>query len=475
MIVEELAKFLINLKYEDIPEEVINKTKLCFLDFLGVTNRGFHEESSQIALETINQFNQKEGKCSIIGTGYSNENIHSNTHMKANHHANPSSNEYSNSLNAGFLNGISAHALDLDDGHRIAQLHPGCVVFPSALAICEEKNLSGKDFLEAVVCGYEIAIVLGKLVNPSHRNQGFHSTGTIGTFAAGSTVSKLLDFDLEKTIATFGLCGTTAAGLLESDHQGTMGKVLHVGNAVHNGIFSSFLAQKGFSGAESIFDGKEGFLKATSKEDFNEEYLTRYLENELGKFHIREVYFKKYPFCRHLHSSIDATLDIKNKLFNNFNIDDIKRIIIKTYKIAAEHDNFNPKTKEDLKQSLPYSIAIAIISNDMTLENIGNIDFNSYYFKNILEKIVIEIDDEFESLTPDYRPSKVIIEIYSGNDVEIVEKIVKLPLGETENSFSHNDIIEKFRLLNPNFELGRLKSIEKIESYKIRDFMKDLF
>ncbi|WP_318526270.1 MmgE/PrpD family protein [Methanobrevibacter arboriphilus] len=113
-------------------------------------------------------------KSSIIGNGYSNISI------------------------SGFINGISAHALELDDGHRFAQIHPGSVVFPPAIAISEANNIDGKKFLEAVICGYEVAIFLGILANPQHRNQGFHTSGTVGTFAAGAVVAKLLDLDLEK-------------------------------------------------------------------------------------------------------------------------------------------------------------------------------------------------------------------------------------------------------------------------------------
>jgi len=249
MIVEELSKFVVNLDYDDIPKTVINKAKACFLDFLGVTNRGFSEESTQIAIKSINQLYARDcrfenKKSSIIGNGYSNI------------------------ANAGLINGISAHALDLDDGHRFAQLHPGCVVFPTAVAIAEANKIDGKKFLESIVCGYEVAVVIGTLANPYHRNQGFHSTGTIGTFAAGATVSKLLNLNLEETINTLGLCGTQSSGLLESGHKGTMGKQLHAGKAVYNGILSGYLAKNGFSGAKSIVDGNEGILKSMSIDFF---------------------------------------------------------------------------------------------------------------------------------------------------------------------------------------------------------------
>ena len=142
-------------------------------------------------------------------------------------------------LSAAFINAISAHSLELDDGHRGAQIHLGAVIFPTALAISEAYNLTGKEFLEAVIVGYEVGILLGKIVNPEHRNRGFHTTGTIGTFIAGTVASKLLKLDDEQILNALGLCGTQAAGLLEADHGGSMGKALHPGKAVYNGILAA--------------------------------------------------------------------------------------------------------------------------------------------------------------------------------------------------------------------------------------------
>ena len=232
MIINQLSEFLINLKYEDIPKEAIEKAKLCFMDYLAVYLRGLESENAKIAIKTIYE---------LYGDDF-------------------------NSLNKGFINGIASHSLDLDDGHRFAQLHPGSVVFSTVLAIVSDDNLgldiSAEEFFESVIVGYEVAIALGMLVNPNHRNQGFHSTGTVGSIASGAVASKLLKLSQEKVEHCLGLCTTQSSGLLEADHAGTMGKSLHVGNAVYNGILSAFLAKNGFTGGESLIDGKEGFIKA---------------------------------------------------------------------------------------------------------------------------------------------------------------------------------------------------------------------
>ncbi|MBO7443833.1 MAG: MmgE/PrpD family protein, partial [Methanobrevibacter sp.] len=239
MIINQLSEYLIDLKYEDIPEEAIEKAKLCFIDYLAVYLRGLESENAKIAIKTIYELHNGDF----------------------------------NSLNKGFINGIASHSLDLDDGHRLAQLHPGSVVFSTVLAMVSDKNLgldiSGEEFFEAVVIGYEIAIVLGMMLNPNHRNQGFHSSGTIGSIAAGAVASKLLNLDLEKIAHCLGLATTQSSGLLEADHAGTMGKSLHIGNAVYNGIISAFLAKNGFTGGESLIDGKEGFIKAMASEVYD--------------------------------------------------------------------------------------------------------------------------------------------------------------------------------------------------------------
>ena len=225
MFLQDISKFISNYRYEQATVESINTVKAAFLDFFGVTYRGANEDSPAIAFNTINEiFNKNDNlnlQASIIGK----------------------SGKKTGLLNAAFLNGISAHVLELDDGHRQAQAHLGAVIFPTALAISEAYGLGGKEFFEAVIVGYEVGILLGKLVNPRHRDNGFHTTGTIGTFVSGAVASKLLKLDETQILNALGLCGTQAAGLLESDHAGSMGKVLHVGKANYNGILSAFLAR----------------------------------------------------------------------------------------------------------------------------------------------------------------------------------------------------------------------------------------
>ena len=456
MIINQLSEFLINLKYEDIPKEAIEKAKLCFMDYLAVYLRGLESENAKIAIKTIYE---------LYGDDF-------------------------NSLNKGFINGIASHSLDLDDGHRFAQLHPGSVVFSTVLAIVSDDNLgldiSAEEFFESVIVGYEVAIALGMLVNPNHRNQGFHSTGTVGSIASGAVASKLLKLSQEKAEHCLGLCTTQSSGLLEADHAGTMGKSLHVGNAVYNGILSAFLAKNGFTGGESLIDGKEGFIKAMAcdlyEKHCDDAELSQFIEINLNRFNISNVYLKKYPFCRHIHSAIDSTLNLKEEIGNlDLDFDDIDSIDIETYEVASEHDNYNPKNVQDLKQSLPYAVAISLLCDDLSLDTIDELIDNGLFdenqdeeilrIKSFANKIKIFSNDEYNELTPEKRPSKVIIKF---NDGSSKEDTTFYPLGEVENPLMEEDILEKFRLLNPKFNMNKLQIIKHMEDYSISEVFEEL-
>ena len=461
MFLQNISKFISNYRYEQATVESVTTVKAAFLDFFGVTYRGVGEQASKIAFNTVDEVFSGNSdlnlKASIIGR-----------------------NIKTNMLSAAFLNGVSAHVLELDDGHRGAQIHLGAVIFPVALAICEGYDLSGKEFLEGVIVGYEVGILLGQLVNPEHRNKGFHTTGTIGTFVAGAVASKLLKLDEKQTLNALGLCGTQAAGLLESDHGGSMGKALHAGKASYNGLLSAMLARNGFTGSGTIFEGDEGFLKTmvfdNSNYDMDDFSVESALKN-IGKVRVRDIYFKKYPFCRHIHSSIDTALKLKASIGDEY--DHIENIAVKTYKIAADHNNFYPKNLEELKQSLPYAVAISLVVGEVSvdginqlieyglLDNYSSVDVvNS--IKDLVNKMIVLTDEKLNDLYPAKRPSNVIIKLDKDFRNGIFQNISLLPKGDFENPFQLRELIDKFKSLNPIYDVKNLTVIDTLEDYSMK-------
>lgn len=457
MFLNNISKFISAYQYGQASDETLIVAKAAFLDFIGVTLRGFKEKPSQYALMTMGEIFQGnlnfDLEASIIGKSDNKTDV----------------------LTAGLINGISAHSLELDDGHRTAQMHLGAIVFPTAIAIAEAYDLSGEEFLEAVIIGYEIGIMLGQIANPQHRDKGFHSTGTIGTFVAGAVASKLLKLDTDQIINVLGLCGTQAAGLLESDHSGSMGKVLHAGKAVYNGILSAFLAKNDFTGSDSIIEGNEGFLNTMV---YTNNSLTKNKHNlekslkELKEIKFRDIYFKKYPFCRHLHSAIDTTLKLRSTIGDEYL--HIESITVKTYKTATEHNNYSPKNIEQLKQSLPYAVAISLVCGEVTVDKIdelikyGLLDAHSEvtivkHIKSLASRVVLVLDEKLNSLYPDKRPSNIVIKLDESFRNGIFQNITLIPKGDYENPFELKELLEKFRVLNPDFDVNNLVIIDNIE------------
>ncbi|MDD1775420.1 MAG: MmgE/PrpD family protein [Methanobacterium sp.] len=449
MLTSKLADYIRSTSYDNLPESVITKTKDCLIDFMSVTLKGTKTKSA-------------EAIKSIIKTGDESTVI---SHGKT------------SALDAGLANGIFAHSIDLDDGHRLAQIHPGASVIPAALALCESRNKTGKELIESIVVGYQVAIILGMMVNPEHRNRGFHTTGTCGALGAAAAACKALDLNQEQIINALGLAGTQAAGLLESDHSGSMGKHLHAGKAAQSGVLSALLAKKGFTGANSILEGDEGFFKVMSAVGpAGANGINQALKNEidptetdldilLKDYKILEVYFKIYPICRHLHSSIDALLELVKE--NQINPGKIREITVSTYKIAAEHDNYNPTSTEALRQSLPVSMAFALLNEYNGLNTIDDfnyhpedIEFNKKII-NLSQKIIIKEDLNLNKKYPLNRPSRVSIQTLN----DLYEKTIDLPYGEPENPLNKSDLYQKFRNLNPKVDTEVLHITENIETF----------
>ena len=266
---------------------------------------------------------------------------------------------------------------------------------------------------------------------------------------------------------------------LESDHGGSMGKALHAGKAAYNGLLSALLARNGFTGSGTIFEGDEGFLKTMvfDNTDFNMENFS--FENALkdvGKVRVRDIYFKKYPFCRHLHSSIDTALKLKASIGDEY--EHIDNVAVKTYKIAAEHNNFNPKNLEELKQSLPYAVAISLVVGEVSvdsinqlidyglLDNYSNVDVVKS-IKNIANKMILISDDKLNALYPDKRPSNVIIKLDEQFRNGVFQNLTLLPKGDFENPLQLRELIDKFKGLNPMYDIKNLTVIDSLEDYSM--------
>jgi 2-methylcitrate dehydratase PrpD len=295
-----LAAYIANLKYGDIPAEVLDRAKVLTLDFLGSAVRARRDaESTPSLLKMLEALSlDSTGRSTVFGD--------SKTWTPA---------------VAALLNGALGHSLDFDDTHADSSLHPSAPVVPAAFAVGELVDASGRDVLTAIVAGYEVCCRLGNALDPtSHYARGFHPTATAGTFGAAAAAGKLFGLSKDQLIAAFGVSGSQAAGSLQFLVNGAWNKRYQVGAAAMNGVIAATLARDGFIGSSESIEGKHGLLTGYSDDAHPDKAVAG-----LGKvYETMKIGVKPYPSCRYTHAALDAIIAMRRE--HNLTPDQIKRV-----------------------------------------------------------------------------------------------------------------------------------------------------
>ncbi|HBR47018.1 MAG TPA: MmgE/PrpD family protein, partial [Afipia sp.] len=249
-----LAAYVANLRYEDIPPEVLERAKALTLDFLGSAVRARREAESTPSLLAMLATLGLDGKGDATVCG--------------------DAKTYTPAI-AALLNGALGHSLDFDDTHADSSLHPSAPVVPAAFAVGEIVEASGRDVLTAIVAGYEVCCRLGNALDPtSHYAKGFHPTATAGTYGAAAAAAKLYKLSADQIVAAFGVSGSQAAGSLQFLVNGAWNKRYQVGAAAMNGVVAASLAREGFIGATESVEGKHGLLVGYSDDAHPDKEMT---------------------------------------------------------------------------------------------------------------------------------------------------------------------------------------------------------
>ena len=382
----------------------------CLLDYWGVTisGRRIYNAKEQIFQEDF----MSGGECHVVGTD-----------------------KMVPVTIATLLNGISAHAIELDDGHRIGMLHLGAPIISAMIAVAEKEELSSEDFLFGIIIGYEVAIRLACCVQPGCKLRGYHATGTCGTVGTAMAVAAALHFDFEQMKSALSAAITSAAGVLEMIEGDTEMKPFNAGRAAMDGVVAAYMGKARFKAPEDALGGKRGFLKVmTDTPKF--EYLTDFSDEKLM---IETIYMKPYAACRHCHPSIEAALNIRN--MEGFNIDEIERIHVDTYKLAvAGHDHTEIVGTNSAKMSIPYSLAIALYTGKAGLNEYTEDWIADKHVQAITKTVSVDDIDELSALCPQKRVAIVDVKTKTG----VYSIRVDYPKGEPENPLNKEELIEKF-------------------------------
>ncbi len=278
-VTQNLARFVVESRWDDIPEPVRHEAKRALLNFFAVALAGCRTDTVEIALQSLAEFSDRR-QATVIGRG-----------------------ERMDALSAAFLNAAAANVLDFCDTHLPTVIHPTAHLAAALFALAELRRVSGPELLAAFILGCEIQCRIGVAVSPGHYTKGWHITATCGVFGAAAGAGKLLGLDDKRMVSALGNAATQSSGLCEC--LGWPAKSIGVGNAARNGLWSALLAEKGFEGPAEPIAGAQGFLNAMA-----EPPVWSALTDGLGEtWELALNSIKPYPCGVVIHPVLDCVLD----------------------------------------------------------------------------------------------------------------------------------------------------------------------
>lgn len=416
----ELIQRCRSIKFHELPREVIKRAKYLLLDYLGVAIRGSQTESAKSAQSLAAKFHSPAADMTIIGTDVATDPLH-----------------------AALANGIAAHSIECDDVVNEASLHPAVTVMTTALSAATlAGGCSAKDFISAIVGGYEMVIRLGVAIDPaSHYARGFHPTATCGTFGSALTAACILELGPKRTADALGIAGSQAAGSMEYLTDGVYTKRFHAGWASQSGLTAALLAGDGFTGPRTIIEGQFGFLKGYSDNPRPE----RLFADWKRPYKIMKTSIKPHACCRYNQGPIDCLLKIMKD--HRLAAEDVKTatvgVLSAGFPLVAEPlaKKRRPATIVDAQFSMPFGAAVAIL--------FGNAALDRYTLKNIRSKKVSDLmtrincvrDPALDALYPSKWPAAAEIETHDGR--KYTDRI-EHPKGDPENPLSGEELKDKF-------------------------------
>lgn len=233
----QLARWVVGLRYEDLPPEVVDRAKGVTLHALASILIGSQTAPGRNAVRLIKdeETGVRNGATMMVDGGRATKG------------------------GAAFANSEMAFAGGKWDTFRMLT-HPGTSIIPGAFAAAESTASSGRDYLVAVAAAYEVMERLAADFIPTVMARGFHASPVFGIFGPAVAAAKLFRFNEDQVNSTIALCASLAAGNLEGARSG--GRALREGAAVRNAMLAVALAQQGHVGGETVLEGDAGFYHA---------------------------------------------------------------------------------------------------------------------------------------------------------------------------------------------------------------------
>ncbi len=423
MIARDLARWVLDLTYEDIDAGTESYARELILDHLGTAARG----------GVVDNMPSVDATLAALGAG-------SGSTLTAIVGKQPARPEW-----AVFSNAIAAHSIELDDTHSASSLHPAVVVIPGALAAAEIEGSTGKEFIAAVVAGYEVACRLGRALNPKDTYaKGFHPTAIVGAFSTAAAVGKLIGLTEEQLGHAFGIAASQAAGRTEFLSEGAWTKRLHPGWSSHAGYIAAHLAQNGFTGPLLPFEGRDGLLRGYG----STEHIERLTDKLGAPFELSVTSVKPHACCRYNQGPIDLAIKLQKE--HGVRAADIEAIEVGVVTAAMgivvepRDRKIRPSNDVDAQFSLPFAVGLGIEKGQATLAEYAEPTMSDGGVLAVAERTTAIVKPEFDAKYPDVWPCDMTI---TTTDGRTLHAMLEFPKGDPENRLSYEEMCAKFRAL----------------------------
>lgn len=385
-IAERFADLAISTAADGAAARQAARMSIYALDTLAVTLAGITAPSSAPLIRAVTSAAGKP-EASILGVG-----------------------RVTSAWDAALVNGAMAHALELDDDHRIAVLHPGAVVVPAAFAAAEAAGASGATFLRALLLGYEVTCRLGDVFRGSQFYHGVHPTAVCGVFGAALAAGVAMGLERQMLVHALGIAGTQASGLTEW-RDGSWIKRLHPGRAAQSGVLAARLAREGFTGPATIFEGKGGFLNAFSfGETTDSEALTRGLGAD---YRALGTAIKPYPCCRFAHGAVDLALEAREA---GIAVSEVADVAIRLYRTNVLTYHQRPANPVDAQFNAPYAVATALARGGVTLADFTAEAIADPEVLALCDRITVSEDADYTAAYPERYLTELRLRLKSGGE-----------------------------------------------------------
>lgn len=446
----QIAEFAVGLSYKDIPKNVVHEVKRYLYDSVGCAYGGYHTRDVRILREIYSDMGGKP-ESTLIGFG-----------------------DKFPAVNATLVNALMIRALDFNDIYwKEDPSHPSDII-PAALSVGEMVNASMKEVIVGIVLAYEFEMRLCEFGKPGVRERKWHHA-TLTQFVSPIVAGKLLGLSVDKMVNAIGISGCHSHTI----GCPTAGKLTMMKNTVdpmatQAGVFAALMADKGYSGTEAVFEGKEGLMDV-----FGPSWDIDKLLSELGgKFKILDCSMKAFPTEALTHTHITTTLKVIKD--NDVKPEDIEEVTLTTIARACDilfdPHKYRPESRETADHSLPYCIAAAIVDRQITTQTFSDEKLKDPRIWNVIDKIKGEASVEFEQMFPAKQPSRVKVRTKGGKEYSAY---LEYPKGDPREPMTEDDLKAKFNalstgLLTPERQEKVKKMIFSCENMSARDFMKEL-